>query len=72
MPASISLPAMLQTLFGYDALSSRVSSCRPPAFRRWCALIIAGVLLGRGVDCAVAGRGGTGDHGGVQLLDVAI
>jgi MFS transporter, DHA2 family, multidrug resistance protein len=47
--ASISLPAMLQTLFGYDAeYAGLVLS--PAGISSLCALVTAGVLLARGVD----------------------
>jgi DHA2 family multidrug resistance protein len=47
--ASISLPQMLQTLFGYDAEQSGLV-LSPAGITSMGALIIAGVLLGRGVD----------------------
>jgi DHA2 family multidrug resistance protein len=47
--ASISLPAMLQTLFGYDALYAGLV-LSPAGISSLCALITAGILLGRGVD----------------------
>jgi MFS transporter, DHA2 family, multidrug resistance protein len=47
--ASISLPQMLQTLFGYDAEQSGLV-LSPAGISSLCALIVAGVLLGRGVD----------------------
>jgi MFS transporter, DHA2 family, multidrug resistance protein len=47
--ASISLPQMLQTLFGYDAEQSGLV-LSPAGISSLCALIIAGVLMGRGVD----------------------
>ncbi|HMC10261.1 MAG TPA: DHA2 family efflux MFS transporter permease subunit, partial [Pirellulaceae bacterium] len=45
--ASISLPQMLQTLFGYDAEQSGLV-LSPAGISSLCSLIIAGVLLGRG------------------------
>jgi DHA2 family multidrug resistance protein len=47
--ASISLPAMLQTLFGYDAEQAGLV-LSPAGISSMCALITAGVLLARGVD----------------------
>jgi DHA2 family multidrug resistance protein len=47
--ASISLPQMLQTLFGYDAEQSGLV-LSPAGISSMGALIVAGVLLGRGVD----------------------
>jgi len=47
--ASISLPQMLQTLFGYDAEQSGLV-LSPAGISSMCALVIAGILLGRGVD----------------------
>jgi DHA2 family multidrug resistance protein len=47
--ASISLPAMLQTLFGYDAQYAGLV-LSPAGLSSMCALVTAGILLGRGVD----------------------
>src|SRR5262245_27702368 len=47
--ASITLPQMLQTLFGYDAQQAGLV-LSPACISSMCALVIAGVLLGRGVD----------------------
>ena len=47
--ASISLPAMLQTLFGYDAEQAGLV-LSPAGISSMCALVIAGVLLARGMD----------------------
>jgi DHA2 family multidrug resistance protein len=47
--ASISLPQMLQTLFGYDAEQAGYV-LSPAGISSMCALITAGVLLARGVD----------------------
>jgi len=47
--SSISLPAMLQALFGYDALHAGLV-LSPAGVSSMCALIVAGALLARGVD----------------------
>jgi DHA2 family multidrug resistance protein len=47
--ASIALPAMLQTLFGYDAEQSGLV-LSPAGISSMTALVIAGILLGRGID----------------------
>jgi DHA2 family multidrug resistance protein len=47
--ATITLPQMLQTLFGYDAEQSGFV-LSPAGISSLCSLIVAGVLLGRGVD----------------------
>jgi len=47
--ASISLPAMLQTLFGYDAEQAGLV-LSPAGISSMVALIFAGVLMSRGVD----------------------
>jgi DHA2 family multidrug resistance protein len=47
--ASISLPSMLQALFGYDALQAGLV-LSPAGISSICALIVAGVFLGRGTD----------------------
>jgi MFS transporter, DHA2 family, multidrug resistance protein len=47
--ASFSLPSMLQTLFGYDALQSGLV-LSPGGITSLSALVVAGILLGRGVD----------------------
>ncbi len=47
--ASISLPALLQTLFGYDALAAGLV-LSPGGITSISALVIVGLLLGRGVD----------------------
>ncbi|HEY2839189.1 MAG TPA: DHA2 family efflux MFS transporter permease subunit [Pirellulales bacterium] len=47
--ASTSLPGLLQSLFGYDALSSGLV-LSPSGFGSVSMLIIVGFLLGRGVD----------------------
>jgi DHA2 family multidrug resistance protein len=46
---SFSLPAMLQALFGYDAYRSGLV-LSPGGITSLTALVVAGVLLGRGVD----------------------
>jgi DHA2 family multidrug resistance protein len=46
---SISLPAMLQTLFGYDAEQAGLV-LSPAGISSLVALVIAGILLARGVD----------------------
>ena len=56
--ASISLPQMLQSLFGYDAEQSGFV-LSPAGISSMGALITAGILLGRGVDArwlVAAGR----------------
>ncbi len=47
--ASTSLPGLLQSLFGYDAYSSGLVMS-PSGIASICMLIVAGGLLGRGVD----------------------
>jgi len=47
--ASVSLPAMLQALFGYDALQAGLV-LSPGGITSITALVIAGILLGRGAD----------------------
>jgi DHA2 family multidrug resistance protein len=47
--ASISLPQMLQTLFGYDAEQSGLV-LSPAGISSMTALVVAGILLARGVD----------------------
>jgi DHA2 family multidrug resistance protein len=47
--ASISLPALLQALFGYDALAAGLV-LSPGGITSISALVIVGFLLGRGVD----------------------
>src|SRR5207237_984343 len=47
--ASVSLPAMLQALFGYDALQAGLV-LSPGGITSITALVIAGFLLGRGAD----------------------
>jgi MFS transporter, DHA2 family, multidrug resistance protein len=47
--ASISLPALLQSLFGYDALAAGLV-LSPGGITSITALVIVGFLLGRGVD----------------------
>jgi DHA2 family multidrug resistance protein len=47
--ASVSLPGLLQSLFGYDALRSGLV-LSPSGFGSITMLLIAGALLGRGVD----------------------
>ena len=47
--ASISLPALLQALFGYDALAAGLV-LSPGGITSISALVIVGLLLGRGVD----------------------
>jgi DHA2 family multidrug resistance protein len=47
--ATVALPALLQTLFGYDALASGLV-LSPAGFFSIIMLIIVGALLGRGVD----------------------
>jgi MFS transporter, DHA2 family, multidrug resistance protein len=47
---SISLPALLQSLFGYDALASGLV-LSPGGITSISALVVVGFLLGRGVDC---------------------
>lgn len=47
--ASIAVPAMLQALFGYDALHAGLV-LSPGGFSSIAVLVIAGFLLGRGVD----------------------
>jgi DHA2 family multidrug resistance protein len=47
--ASISLPGMLQTLFGYDALRAGLVMS-PSGVSSLAAMVLVGVLLGRGAD----------------------
>src|SRR5205823_86601 len=47
--ASVSLPAMLQTLFGYDALRAGLV-LSPAGVSSISAMVIAGILMGRGAD----------------------
>lgn len=47
--SSISLPSMLQALFGYDAFHAGLV-LSPAGVSSICALIVAGTLLSRGVD----------------------
>ncbi len=47
--ASTSLPALLQSLFGYDA-TTLAWSCRRQGFSAVVALPVVGLLLGRGDD----------------------
>ena len=67
--ASTSLPALLQTLFGYDAYHSGLV-LSPSGISSIAVLLVVGTLLGRGVD-AVAHRHGPGRPRDRQLLDVA-
>lgn len=47
--ASISLPALLQTFFGYDALAAGMA-LSPGGITSISALVVVGFLLGRGID----------------------
>jgi len=47
--SSVALPGMLQTLFGYDALRSGLAMS-PSGVTSMAAMVIVGVLMGRGAD----------------------
>jgi MFS transporter, DHA2 family, multidrug resistance protein len=47
--ASIALPGMLQTLFGYDALRSGLAMS-PSGISSMAAMVLVGILMGRGAD----------------------
>ena len=62
-------PALLQSLFGYDATTSGLV-LSPAGIGAIMTLLIVGSLLMRGVD-AVSDGGGTADAHGWEFLDVA-
>ena len=67
--ASTSLPALLQSLFGYDALSAGLVMS-PAGFGALVAMPFIGMALGRGADARWLLAAGSG-HGVRKLLDVA-
>ena len=64
------LPALLQSLFGYDA-TSPAWCCRPPGVFSILMLLVVGVLLGRGIDARWLIAARPARHGGRELLDGA-
>ena len=54
--ATISLPSLLQTLFGYDALASGLV-LSPGGITSISALVAVGFLLSRGIDAPLVNRG---------------
>ena len=68
--ASTSLPALLQSLFGYDAYASGLVQS-PAGLFAVMGLFVVGMLLGRGVDARWLIADGPADHGGRELLDGA-
>jgi DHA2 family multidrug resistance protein len=68
--SSTSLPGLLQSLFGYDALNAGLV-LSPAGFFVVVAMPVVGRLLGRGDGCPVADRRRPADHGRRELLDVA-
>ena len=68
--ASIALPGMLQSLFGYDALRSGLVMS-PSGVSSLAAMVLVGVLMGRGVDARWLVAAGLVVDGRRQLLDGA-
>ena len=68
--ASTSLPALLQSLFGYDALSAGLVMS-PAGFGALVAMPFVGLALGRGADARWLLAARSADHGDRKLLDVA-
>ena len=68
--ASTSLPALLQSLFGYDALNAGLVMS-PAGFFAVVAMPFVGRALGRGTDARWVIAAGLLDHGRGELLDVA-
>ena len=66
--ASISLPALLQALFGYDALAAGLV-LSPAGISSISMMVVVGFLLGRGADARWLIAAGLVDRGGQQLLD---
>ena len=68
--ASTSLPALLQSLFGYDALSAGLVMS-PGGFFARLAMPVVGLVLGRGTDARWVIIDRLARHDRRQLLDVA-
>ena len=68
--ASVCLPSLLQSLFGYDAFVSGLVMSPSGVFSILMMLVV-GVLLGRGIDARWLIAGGPARHGGRVLLDGA-
>ena len=68
--ASVCLPGLLQSLFGYDAFVSGLVMSPSGVFSILMMLVV-GVLLGRGTDARWLIAGGPARHGGRELLDGA-
>ena len=68
--ASTSLPALLQSLFGYDALNAGLVMS-PAGFCALVAMPFVGLTLGRGMDARWLIAGGSAGHRVRKLLDVA-
>ena len=68
--ASTSLPALLQSLFGYDALSAGLVMS-PAGVRCASGNAVCRPGTWQGGGCPVATRRGSADHGDRKLLDVA-
>ena len=68
--ASTSLPGLLQSLFGYNALSAGLVMS-PAGFFAVVAMPFVGLGHGPRDGCAVVDRRRAADHGGRKLLDVA-
>ncbi len=69
--SSTLLPGLLQSLFGYDALSAGLVMS-PAGFFAVLAMPIVGRLLGKGVDARWLITAGLVGHDRRQLLDVAV
>ena len=68
--ASVSLPSLLQSLFGYDAFVSGLVMS-PSGVFSILAMLVVGVLLSRGTDARWLIAAGLARHGGRELLDGA-
>ena len=68
--ASTSLPGLLQSLFGYDALSAGLVMS-PGGVFALLAMPVVGLALGRGLDARWLIAGGPAGHDRRKLLDVA-
>ncbi len=68
--ASVSLPSLLQSLFGYDAFVSGLVMS-PSGVFSILVMLVVGVLLGRGTDARWLIAAGLARHGGRELLDGA-
>ena len=67
-----SLPALLQSLFGYDATTSGLVLSPAGIVRGPDALVVGIAARSRGVDARYLMAAGLAVHGGRQLLDVAL